>query len=151
MINKEKTKEIINFFLKQLTVEFEEIEIIENNTHPIVFIKTKDSGLLIGNNGEGLRALNHIIKKIITKRLPEDNSKFLLDINGYHSQKIETLKTKALMLAERAKTFKSDIEMSPINAYERMIVHSMFPDDNQIKTVSEGEGKTRRIIFKYKN
>ena len=53
------------------------------------------------------------------------------------------------MLAERAKTFKSDIEMPPINAYERMLVHSMFINDREIKTESEGEGKTRRIIFRY--
>ena len=36
-----------------------------------------------------------------------------------------------------------------MNAYERMIIHSLFVDDNEIKTESKGEGKTRRIIFKY--
>ena len=149
MINAEEIKTIIKNFLKQLTVEFDEIEILENDAHPTVLIKTEDSGLLIGNNGEGLRALNHIVKKIIDKKLPENRLPFLLDINGYNGEKIEGLKSEALVLASRAKAFKSDVEMSPMNAYERMIIHSLFVNDNEIKTESEGEGKTRRIVFKY--
>jgi spoIIIJ-associated protein len=149
MINEEEVKEIIKNFLEKLTVQFDEIEVLGDNIHPIISIKTEDSGVLIGNNGEGLRALNHIIKRIIENKLSENGTQFLLDINGYNNQKIEVLKNKASMLAERAKTFKSDIEMPPINAYERMLVHSMFINDREIKTESEGEGKTRRIIFRY--
>lgn len=149
MINGEEIKEVIKNFLKQLTVEFDEIEILESETHPTILIKTEDSGILIGNNGEGLRALNHIVKKIIDKKLSGDRLPFLIDINGYNGQKIEGLRNEALVLAGRAKAFKSDVEMSPMNAYERMIVHSLFVNDNEIKTESEGEGKMRRIVFKY--
>ncbi len=150
MINEEVIIETIKKILNQLTVAFDSIEIVEENSHPIILIKTEESGLLIGNNGEGLRALSHVIKRIISRKFPENKLQFLLDINGYHSQKIETLKNKALMLAERAITFKSDIEMSPTNAYERMVIHSMFTDNKEVETVSEGAGKTRRIVFKYK-
>lgn len=142
-------KKLIEEFLNKLTVEFDEIEIIDDIAHPTILIKTKDSGVLIGNNGESLRAFNHIIKRIIERKFPENNTRFLLDINGYYDQRISILKNKAFMLAERAKTFKSDIDMSPINAYERMMVHSMFVNDDEIKTESEGIGKTRHIVFKY--
>ncbi|MBL7045163.1 MAG: hypothetical protein ISR98_01005 [Parcubacteria group bacterium] len=145
----DKIKIIIINFLEKLAVEFDEIEILENESYPIILINTKDSGILIGNNGEGLRAINYIIKRIIDKKLPQDTPQFLIDINGYNKQKIEKLKDEALVLAGRAKAFKSDVEMSPMNAYERMIIHSLFVDDNEIKTESKGEGKTRRIIFKY--
>ena len=59
------------------------------------------------------------------------------------------LKNEALVLAQRAKAFKSNVEMAPMNAYERMIIHSVFASDKEIKTESEGEGKMRRIVFKY--
>ncbi|MEK7589779.1 MAG: R3H domain-containing nucleic acid-binding protein [Patescibacteria group bacterium] len=147
-MNHETIKNLTEDFLNKLTVEFNEVEILENDIPPTIFIKTLDSGVLIGNNGENLRALNHIIKKIIEKKFSE-NIQFLLDVNGYHSQKIMVLKNKALMFAGRAKTFKSNIDMPPINAYERMIVHSMFINDSEIKTESEGNGKTRRVVFKY--
>lgn len=142
-------KKLIEEFLNKLTVKFDEIEILENDTYPTILIKTEDSGLLIGNNGEGLRAFSHIIKKIVNKKLPKNKMSFLIDINGYNNQKIQGIKNEALVLAGRAKAFKSDVEMSPMNAYERMIIHSLFANNNEIKTESEGKGKTRRIVFKY--
>jgi len=151
----EAIKKIIEDFLNKLTVDFDEIEIIENEIHPTLHIKTGDSGVLIGNNGENLKALNHIIKKIVEKKLNQENGnvklQFLLDVNDYYGKKLETLKSQAKILVERARMFKSDVEMSPMNAYERMIIHATFANDNEIKTQSEGEGKTRRVILKYKN
>ncbi|PIT96789.1 hypothetical protein COT82_01305 [Candidatus Campbellbacteria bacterium CG10_big_fil_rev_8_21_14_0_10_35_52] len=146
-------KSIIKNFLDKLTVEFSDIEILENKTHPTFLIKTNDSGALIGSGGENLRALNHIIKKIFEKRFfqyeTKDKIQFLLDINGYYENKIETLKNQARILAERARMFKSNIEMNPMNAYERMIIHAAFADYPEINTESEGEGKMRRIVLKY--
>ncbi|MBU1956315.1 hypothetical protein KKF09_01450 [Patescibacteria group bacterium] len=39
--------------------------------------------------------------------------------------------------------------MDPVSPYERMIIHSIFAQDPQIKTSSTGEGKQRRIVFEY--
>lgn len=145
----EDVKTVIKNFLGKLTVEFDNIEILEEELCPIVLIKTADSGILIGNEGEGLKAFNHIIKKIVEKKFAKDKLKFFLDINGYYLKRMKTLKNQAKILAERARMFKSDIEMTPLNAYERMIIHSSFVGDKEIKTESEGEGKMRRIVFKY--
>lgn len=145
-------KKIIEDFLNKLTVEFDTVEMIESEVHPTLLIKTSDSGVLIGNNGESLRALNHLVKKIVEKKLSgEDKLQFLLDVNGYHEKKMETLKNQAKILAERARMFKSNVEMSPMNAYERMIIHATFSNDNDIETESEGEGKMRRVVLKYKS
>ena len=155
MNNYEEIKKIIEDFLEKLTVNFDKIEILENEIHPTLLIKTDDSGVLIGNNGESLKALNHIIKKIVEKKLNQENEdvklQFLLYVNDYHEKKMEALKNQAKILAERARMFKSDVKMNPMNAYERMIIHATFADDNEIETQSEGEGKTRRVVLKYKN
>ena len=55
------------------------------------------------------------------------------------------------MLGERAKVFKYDVEMSPMNSYERRIIHSLFANDREISTESVGEGKVRRVVLKYTN
>lgn len=145
-----KIKSLIKEFLEKLTVEFDDICIDNKLTsHPIILIKTTDSGILIGNNGESLRAFNHIIKSVIEKKFSKDKVQFLLDINDYYSKRIITLKSKAKVLADRARMFKSDVEMDPINSYERMIIHSEFTYDDEIKTESVGEGKERRLVFKY--
>lgn len=148
----DELKEILKNFLEKLTVDFDEIQILQSEVHPTLLIKTSDSGVLIGNNGESLRALNHLVKKIVEKKFSgERRLQFLLDVNGYHEKKMETLKNQAKILAERARMFKSNVEMSPMNAYERMIIHATFAKDSEIETQSEGEGKMRRVVLKYKN
>lgn len=148
-MNNEAIKKIIADFLDKLTVGFDTIDIVEDGLRPIFLIKTAYSGVLIGNGGESLRALNHIIKRIVEKKSSENKPQFFLDINGYNSKKMEALKNQAKILAERALMFKSDIEMAPLNSYERMVIHSFFVGNKEIKTKSEGEGNMRRVVFKY--
>jgi spoIIIJ-associated protein len=72
-----------------------------------------------------------------------------LDVNGYKEAQAERLKGVAKMLAERAKMFKHDVEMEPMSAYERLVIHSVFENDPTIRTESHGEGKFRRVVIKY--
>lgn len=53
------------------------------------------------------------------------------------------------MLAERARTFKHDVEMSPMSPYDRLIVHASLTGLPDIKTESLGEGQVRHIVIKY--
>jgi len=70
-------------------------------------------------------------------------------VNGYHATHIRALESQALMLAERARTFKYDIEMSPMSSYDRLIVHSVLQGSPDVLTESQGEGKVRHIVIKY--
>ena len=149
-MNKEEVKTLIEEFLNQLTVEFDDVEIHEDEIHPVFLVRTSNSGVLIGNNGENLRALNYIIRKITEKKNKNEDYNFVLDVNGYHQRKIQKIKDQASMLAERARMFKSNVELNPMNSYERMIIHTMFTDDPQIETESSGEGKLRRVVLQYK-
>lgn len=74
---------------------------------------------------------------------------FLVDVNGYRTQKIKDLQSKALMMAERARSLQYDVELSPMSAYERLIVHTTLQDAPNIKTESQGEGRNRRVVIKY--
>jgi len=145
----ETIKKIIEDVLKKMTIEFNEVVVSESELHPTYLVRTDDSGALIGQGGENLRALNLIIKKIVERKLGEEHVKFLLDVNGYHERRIEEIKKQAQLLAERARAFRHDVEMIPMNAYERMIIHTTFAETSDIETQSEGEGKFRRVIIRY--
>ena len=129
----EEIKSIIREFLERLTVAVEDVSVREEENPPLFHVTTKDSGVLIGINGDNLRALNVVVKKIVERRLgAEAAAQFFLDVNGYQSRHIAEVRSKVRMLAERARTFKYDVEMSPMNAYERMIVHATFTNDPDI-------------------
>lgn len=152
-MNTEDTKNLILEFLKKLNIDIDRIETVNNPaTHkPRFVIKTRDSKLLIGNRGANLYALNFLVKQIARKKVgsEEDPVNFLIDVNNYHGKRIDEVIYQAKITAERVRMFKRDIEMLPMNAYERLLVHTFFSDDSSITTESQGEGKFRKIVLKH--
>jgi spoIIIJ-associated protein len=120
---------------------------------------------LIGQYGDTVYALDLLVKKMVEKRFNDVHRKegdsdgplapskfeglFLVDVNGYRTQKIKDLQAKALMMAERARSLQYDVELSPMSAYERLIVHTTLQDAPNVKTESAGEGRNRRVVIKY--
>lgn len=122
----------------------------DHKTKSLCFmVTTPESLILIGEGGTRLLALNHLVKRVVEKKFGTDAPTFMVDINGHQKKHIDEVRTKAHMLAERARYFKSAVEMDPMSSYERMIVHSEFADTSDIVTESLGVGKDRRIVIKY--
>jgi spoIIIJ-associated protein len=115
----------------------------------VITIESPQSRDLIGQGGETLRALNHLLKRLAEKRFKDEELNFTVDVAGYLEKQLDVLRGNARMLAQRARLFKHDIEMPPMSAYERLVVHELFADDPEIKTESAGEGKFRHIVLKY--
>lgn len=151
-MNAQSIKNLIEELLRKLTIEFEQVEVVEAGLHGMLqfHIATKDSRLLIGNHGSSLNSLTHIVRQMVRKRLQDGElPSFLIDINRYRTKQVEELLHNANLLAQRARLFKREVEMLPMPPYERMIVHAHFADDPEISTESEGEGKFRRVVIRY--
>ena len=141
----QKTKELI----EKLGCAVDDITLVTDGPHPIIQIRSSDSKNLIGYHGETLQAINTVVRKMADREGVEE--KFVIDINNYHGKRIDELKNQAKILAERARVFQHEVEMSPMNAYERMIVHATLAEEGDIVTESSGEGKFRRVVIKYKS
>lgn len=113
-------------------------------------IHSREGRLLIGESGDRLRALNHIVRKMAERELPKEteNLRFFVDVNDYQKQKIEELKDLARLSAQRVRYFKKEVEMQPMSAYERRIVHATLTEYPDITTQSSGEGEERRVVIK---
>lgn len=117
-------------------------------------IETENPSVIIGTHGDTIYALDTIVKKMVEKAVAAESGDaeeplFLVDVGGYRSQKIKELETKALMMADRARSFQYDVELSPMSAYERLIVHTVLAEQPNIKTESQGEGRGRRVVIRY--
>lgn len=150
MDERQKTKKTIEEVIKLLGIDFDDIEEGLNDTtsSPRFVIRTKESSILIGANGANLLALNHVVKKIMSKD-KEEEIRFFIDVNDYHSKVEDDLKNRAKMMAERAISLKADVSMDPMSSYERMIVHSVLQGMPNIRTESAGVGRDRHIVIKY--
>lgn len=149
-MNKDNIKNIIEQIFKHTGCTFSDCSFSDENDMLWCSIETPDSKFMIGRDGETLRSLNHLVKKIIEKDTGEDSIiNLFIDINGYQKKRFESLKNIAHMMAERARYFKSNIEVEPMPAFERRIIHMFLENNKDIKTESEGYGPNRRVVIKY--
>lgn len=152
-MNNEAIKSAIEELLKRLEASHEGVELAGGHESGVVrfLIKTKEPNILIGQGGITLLAINHVIRRMAERSHGvEEEMNFVVDVNDYQKNKIEELKQKANMMAERARFFKSSVELEPMSSYERMIVHSYLVPAADITTESVGFGPSRRVVIKYK-
>lgn len=145
----ETIKSLIENILEKMTISGS-VEIVKSNECPQFIIRTNEAGLLIGEGGQHLTALSHVLKKMVEGELRKqelEKIQFLLDVNDYQARKIEELKNLARMSAQRARYFKKEVVMEPMSSYERRIIHAALTEYPDITTASRGEDPNRCVVI----
>lgn len=110
-------------------------------------VKTDDSGRLIGRQGQTLSSLQYLTNRLIFQQDPHA-PKVTVDVAGYRSQAREALVKKALAAAEKVHRWGDVVELEPMNAFDRRIVHNALKNDPRIETRSvEVEGTDKKAIL----
>lgn len=110
-------------------------------------VQTNDPGRLIGRQGQTLSELQYITNRLIFKQDAE-SPKVTLDVGNYRSQQRDALVQKAKEAAEKVRRWGDIVELEPLNAFERRIVHNALKDDPAIETHSvEVEGTDKKAIL----
>jgi spoIIIJ-associated protein len=110
-------------------------------------VKTEESGRLIGRQGQTLADLQYIVNRILFQQ-DQSAPKVMLDVGGYRSQARAALVKKAKDAAERVKRWGDAVELEPLNAFDRRIVHQALKDDPDIDTHSvEVEGTEKKVLI----
>ncbi|MDA3815637.1 MAG: KH domain-containing protein [Patescibacteria group bacterium] len=143
------TKELLEKMEIQSTVYIEENAVSEDNAISIE-IQTSDSSYLIGRGGVNLSALQHIIR-ILTRKEIGEQMQFTVDVNGYRDDQRQIIIDRAQEVIEEVRNRKEAIELSPMNSYERRIVHMEVSKHSDIESESIGEEEERRVVIKSVN
>lgn len=131
-----------------LGTKIDEVRVSEG-ARTVVSVASPDKATLIGPNGEHLRAINHVARRLAEGRSKGEDTSFTIDVGDYLESQLETIRANARMLAQRARLFKHEVEMPPMSSYERLVIHELFAEDPEIQTESAGEGKFRHVVLKY--
>jgi len=110
-------------------------------------VKTEDAGRLIGRQGQTLADLQYIANRLLFQQDP-NAPKILVDVGGYRAQAREALVKKAKEAAEKVRRWGDAVELQPLNAFDRRIVHQALKDDPDVETHSvEVEGSDKKAIL----
>jgi spoIIIJ-associated protein len=139
-------KEILATILESLGFAAE-IEEHTNDDGVTLDVKTEDSGRLIGRQGQTLGDLQYLVNRILFK-MDENAPKVTVDVGGYRALEKEKLIKKAQEGAEKVRRWGDVVELEPLNAFDRRIVHHALKDDPDITTQSvEVDGTTKKAIL----
>lgn len=110
-------------------------------------VKTDDSGRLIGRQGQTLSDLQYITNRLLFQQ-DQSSPKVMVDVGGYRAQAREALVKKAKEAAEKVRRWGDVVELEPLSAFDRRIVHNAIKDDPDIETHSvEVEGTEKKVIL----
>lgn len=104
-------------------------------------------GGLIGRRGQTLDALQELVRTAVQRRL-RARIRLLVDVEGYRARRRASLVEYAKEMAERAKERGTEIELEPMTAYERKIVHQAVSEVGGASSFSEGEEPTRKVVIR---
>jgi len=110
-------------------------------------VKTEDSGRLIGRQGQTLSDLQYVTNRLHFQQ-DQHAPKAMVDVGGYRAAARDALVKKAKDAAEKVRRWGDVVELEPLSAFDRRIVHQALKDDPDIETHSvEVEGTEKKAIL----
>jgi spoIIIJ-associated protein len=110
-------------------------------------VQTDESGRLIGRAGQTLADLQYLVNRILFQQ-DQSAPKVMVDVGGYRAQARAELVKKAQEAAEKVRRWGDAVELEPLNAFDRRIVHQALKDDPDIETQSvEVDGTEKKALL----
>ena len=138
-------------FLVNLLLNFDPsyaVEVKPASAHEVsVEIFGGEPGKIIGRGGQTLNALEYVTNAVMNRR-EDANVRVNIDVGGYKRRRDDRLRTTARKLAAKVGKTGQAVEMDPMSAAERRVVHMALIDEPGVVTESEGKGRNRHVVIK---
>ncbi len=148
----ETTTEVAKLLVKELfsRLGIEEVPAVsmpdEQTLH--ITLTMEDPKTLIGERGQTLFEIQHLLRTMLRKKLQQDPPHVFLDINDYRKSKEEYLRDVARQAADEAVLLGKPRELGAMSAADRRIVHMELAQRTDVVSESIGEGEERRVVIK---
>ena len=110
-----------------------------------VDVATSETGLLIGQKGETIDAIQYLLNVAVYKNRPF-SKRIVVDSEGYRQRRIEAIQGMAHRTARRAVRERRPLSLPPMPAAERRVVHLYLKENPKVTTSSEGKDDARKVI-----
>jgi spoIIIJ-associated protein len=141
----EQAKSVLEELLRLMDVEAS-VEITTGRESSKLNVKGPELGVLIGRRGEKLASLQQIVNLIVAKREGQWH-RITVDVENYRGRREEQLHDVASRAAKRVIDTGKIIQLDPMPAVERRIVHLALVDNTKVRTQSVGVEPNRRIVI----
>lgn len=120
-----------------------DVSIDEEHRKISIFI---DDDMVNENISVLLQTFDHLLNLMLRK---ESDKLYIIDLNNYRKERERIITELARAAAHKAMVTKEDVELPPMNSYERRLVHMVIASHPELKTESVGTGKQRRTVIRH--
>ncbi len=106
-----------------------------------------DLGMLIGRHGQTIDAIQYLANAIMFRAHPDDRKEVVIDAAGYRARRRASLEALAVRSAQRVSQSGEPVELEPMTAVERKVVHIRLKEFPGVETSSEGTEPNRFIVI----
>jgi spoIIIJ-associated protein len=107
-----------------------------------------DLGIFIGRHGQTIDAVQYLANAVMYRRHPDDRKEVVVDAAGYRVRRRASLEALAVRSAERALSDGEPVELEPMTAIERKVVHVRLKEFDGVETSSEGTEPNRFVVVR---
>ncbi len=101
---------------------------------------------LIGPDGKVLDSLQYILRKVVSRKVPE-RMRISINVGDFREKRLEELKVKAIELASQVKEDGKTQVLPALNPSERRSIHMILQEDKEIRSRSVGDGLFKKILI----
>jgi spoIIIJ-associated protein len=145
-----RLREVVKRIAREIGVQCS-VEIEESEEEIRVVCDGSDLGMLIGRHGQTIDAIQYLANAILFRGRYEERKPVVVDAAGYRDRRQATLDAVAIRMAEQAAATGQRVELEPMTAVERKIVHEKLKDDPEVETASEGTEPNRFVVIYPRN
>jgi spoIIIJ-associated protein len=107
-----------------------------------------DLGMLIGRHGQTIDAIQYLANAAMYRGHSDERKEVVVDAAGYRARRRASLEALAVRSAERALAIAEAVELDPMTAVERKVVHIRLKEFDGVETTSEGTEPNRFVVIR---
>jgi spoIIIJ-associated protein len=140
-------RELLERIVRQIGIHAR-LAIEEDEESVTAAFSGRDLGLLIGKHGQTIDAIQYLANAIVYRGQAAERKAIVVDAAGYRERRKASLDALAVRSAERALSNGQPVELEPMTAVERKVVHVRLKEYPGVETGSEGTEPNRYVVIK---
>ena len=141
-----EVRDVVGRILEAIGVQAR-IEIVETEETVTATIVGRELGLAIGKHGQTIDAIQYLANAVVWRGRGDERKAVVVDAAGYRARREATLDALAKRSAERAISSGRSVELDPMTAVERKVVHLALKETGGVVTRSEGTEPNRFVVI----
>jgi spoIIIJ-associated protein len=141
-----EVREVLERILDAIGVRAQ-ISLREDDESLVASLGGRELGLVIGKHGQTIDAIQYLVNAIVWRGQVDGRKQVVVDAAGYRARREATLEALAVRSAERVVSAARSVELEPMTAVERKVVHLRLKEFPGVATRSEGTEPNRFVVI----